>query len=74
VSEGTVIFDWEQARAAWRDRLEADGRFTRVVGFLDAGIDPDAEHTRDERFEFGLDCVLDGLTDKVAALSHRAAR
>ena len=48
-------------QAAWRDRLAADGRFSRVVGFLDAGIDPDAEETRDQRFEFGLDCVLDGI-------------
>jgi AcrR family transcriptional regulator len=64
--------DWEPARAAWRDRLEADGRFTRVVGFLDAGIDPDAEETRDERFEFGLECVLDGLAARVPALARSA--
>jgi AcrR family transcriptional regulator len=65
--------EWERARAAWRDRLAADGRFTHVVRFLDEGIDPDAEQTRDERFEFGLDGVLDGLAQKVAALSHRGA-
>ena len=61
--------DWESARAAWRDRLAADGRFTRVVRFLDAGFDPDAEETRDERFEFGLDCLLDGIAARVPALS-----
>ena len=60
--------EWEPARAAWRDRLAADGRFTRVVRFLDEGFDPDAEETRDERFEFGLDCVLDGIAAKVATL------
>jgi AcrR family transcriptional regulator len=60
--------DWEPARTAWRNRLDADGRFTRVVAFLDAGIDPDAEETRDERFEFGLDCVLNGLAARVPAL------
>ena len=59
---------WEPMRAAWRNRLEADGRFTRVVRFLDAGIDPDAAETRDERFEFGLDCVIDGIAEKIAAL------
>ena len=59
---------WEPMRAAWRNRLEADGRFTRVVRFLDEGIDPDAEETRDERFEFGLDCVIDGIAAKIAAL------
>ena len=30
-------------------------------------LDPDAEETRDERFEFGLDCVLDGIAAKVAS-------
>jgi AcrR family transcriptional regulator len=58
---------WEPMRKEWRDRLAADGRFTRVVRFLDAGIDPDAAETRDERFEFGLDCVIDGLATKVDA-------
>jgi AcrR family transcriptional regulator len=61
--------EWEPVLAAWRDRLAADGRFTRVVRFLDAGFDPDAEQTRDERFEFGLDCVLDGIAARVPALS-----
>jgi hypothetical protein len=60
---------WEPMRDAWRNRLDADGRFTHVVRFLDAGIDPDAEETRDERFEFGLDCVIDGIAEKIAALS-----
>jgi hypothetical protein len=58
--------DWQPARQAWRDRLAADGRFTRVVRFLDENIDPDAEETRDERFEFGLGCVLDGIAARVA--------
>ncbi|HTZ28287.1 MAG TPA: TetR/AcrR family transcriptional regulator C-terminal domain-containing protein [Streptosporangiaceae bacterium] len=59
---------WEPMRNAWRNRLAADGRFRRVVRFLDAGIDPDAAETRDERFEFGLDCVIDGIAAKIAAL------
>jgi AcrR family transcriptional regulator len=61
--------EWEPVLTAWRDRLAADGRFTRVVRFLDAGFDPDAEETRDDRFEFGLDCVLDGIAARVPALS-----
>jgi len=64
--------EWEPARAAWRDRLDADGRFAHVVRFLDAGYDPDAAETRDERFEFGLDCLLDGLAARVPALARRA--
>jgi AcrR family transcriptional regulator len=58
--------EWQPMQAAWRNRLENDGRFTRVVRFLDEGIDPDAAETRDERFEFGLDCVIDGIAAKVA--------
>jgi AcrR family transcriptional regulator len=65
---------WEPMRAAWRNRLAADGRFAHVVRFLDAGIDPDAEETRDERFEFGLDCVIDGIAAKIAALSDGGSR
>jgi AcrR family transcriptional regulator len=66
---GITMEEWEPARIAWRNRLDADGRFARVVRFLDAGIDPDAEETRGERFEFGLDCVIDGIAAKVAELS-----
>ncbi len=66
---GITLDEWEPAQAAWRNRLDADGRFSRVVRFLDEGIDPDAEETRDERFEFGLDCLVDGIAAKVAAVS-----
>ncbi len=63
--------EWEPVLAAWRDRLDADGRFTHVVRFLGEDIDPDAEETRDARFEFGLDCVLDGIAAKLTAISRR---
>ena len=59
---------WAPMRDAWRNRLAADGRFTRVVRFLDADIDPDAAETRDERFDFGLDCVIEGIAARIAAL------
>ena len=64
--------EWQPALAAWRDRLAADGRLPHFVAFLDTDIDPDAEETRDERFEFGLDCVLDGIAAKIAQLTDRA--
>jgi AcrR family transcriptional regulator len=66
---GITPEEWEPARTAWRDRLAADGRFSRVVRFLDARIDPDAAETRDDRFELGLDCVIDGIAAKIAELS-----
>ena len=46
----------------WRDRLDRSGLFVRVVRVFAEGIDPDAAESRDERFEFGLDCLLDGVT------------
>jgi hypothetical protein len=49
----------------WRDRLDRSGLFVRVVRVFDDGIDPDAAETRDERFEFGLDCLLDGVTARL---------
>jgi AcrR family transcriptional regulator len=57
--------------AAWRDRLDAVGRFQHFVRLLDENIDPDAAETRDERFEFGLDRVLDGIAAKIAEISRR---
>jgi AcrR family transcriptional regulator len=46
---------------AWRDRLDRSGMFVRIVRVFDEGIDPDAAETRDERFEFGLNCALTGV-------------
>ena len=33
---------------------------------MDSGVDPDDPATRDERFQFGLDCVLDGIATRLA--------
>lgn len=52
---------------AWRQRLAATGRFEHFLRVLDDNIDPDAEGTRDERFEFGLDCVLAGIAAMLGA-------
>jgi AcrR family transcriptional regulator len=50
---------------AWRERLDRSGMFVRIVRVFDEGVDPDAAETRDERFEFGLDCVLEGVTARL---------
>jgi AcrR family transcriptional regulator len=47
--------------------FEDSGRYPRIKRFLDEGIDPDAPETRDERFEFGLDCLLDGIAARLPA-------
>jgi AcrR family transcriptional regulator len=46
-------------------RVRRSGRYPHLAKILDAGIDPDAPETRDERFEFGLSCLLDGIADRV---------
>lgn len=52
-------------------RIRTSGHFPQMVAMLDEGIDPDSADTRDERFEFGLDCLLDGIA---ARLSRVAAQ
>jgi AcrR family transcriptional regulator len=61
----TDITEMLRERRAWRDRLDATGLFPRFVAFLDTGIDPDAPETMDSRFEFGLDCLLDGIAARL---------
>jgi AcrR family transcriptional regulator len=46
-------------------RIRESGRYPQLVRLLDAGFDPDSPDTRDERFEFGLDCVLDGIAARI---------
>jgi len=62
--------DVEQAladRMAWRDKLAATGLFPALVEMLDNNVDPDAPETMDERFEFGLECLLDGIAARIGA-------
>ncbi len=53
----------------WMGRLDDSGQFERVLRIFREGIDPDAAETRDERFEFGLDCVLDGVAARLGIAS-----
>ena len=54
-------------------RIRTSGRFPQMVAMLDEGVDPDAAETRDERFEFGLDCLLDGIAARLPQLAAPAA-
>jgi AcrR family transcriptional regulator len=47
------------------NRLRATGRYPNFLRIFDQGIDPDAAATRDARFEFGLDCLLDGIAARL---------
>jgi AcrR family transcriptional regulator len=58
---GMAECDVAEMSAEFDRRVHSAGRYPHLVKILDAGIDPDAAETRDERFEFGLSCVLDGI-------------
>ncbi|MDR0345416.1 MAG: TetR/AcrR family transcriptional regulator [Nocardiopsaceae bacterium] len=49
------------------DRVRATGRFPHLAALIADGIDPDSPDTRDERFEFGLTCLLDGFAARLPA-------
>ena len=51
-------------------RIRATGRYPHMAALIASGVDPDAPETRNERFEFGLDCLLDGIE---ARLPHPTA-
>ena len=51
----------------YRAWFAASGDYPRIVALMDSGVDPDDPATRDERFQFGLDCVLDGIAAGLAA-------
>jgi AcrR family transcriptional regulator len=40
-------------------------RYPNIQRMMEAHVDPDAAETRDERFEFGLDCLLDGIAARL---------
>ena len=64
------IANWMAER---RERLVASGRFPHFVRLIDDGVDPDAAQTRDERFEFGLDSLIDGIAARIGGPPHPPA-
>jgi AcrR family transcriptional regulator len=47
-------------------QLVKTGQYPRLAKILDADFDPDDPETRDERFEFGLSIVLDGIAARLS--------
>jgi AcrR family transcriptional regulator len=69
-AEAESGIDVDQARSdrnAWRDRLASTGLFPNFVELLDANVDPDALETMEDRFEFGLECLLDGIAARISS-------
>jgi AcrR family transcriptional regulator len=56
----------EATRERYRDWFAASGQYPRIAHLMESGIDPDDPETRDERFEFGLNVLLEGI----AGLAH----
>lgn len=52
--------------------LKGTGRFPHFVRMFEEGIDPDAPETRDERFEFGLQCLLDGVAARLPGAASQS--
>ena len=55
----------DEAFAEFERQVHASGRYPHLAKLLEEDIDPDAPETRDERFEFGLTCVLDGIAVRI---------
>jgi len=51
----------------FRSWFEASGRYPHIARLMEAGVDPDDPNTREQRFQFSLDCVLDGIAARLAA-------
>jgi AcrR family transcriptional regulator len=54
-----------QQLSEFERRIRASGRYPHIAKILDAGFDPDAPEARDDRFEFGLGCVIDGIAARI---------
>jgi AcrR family transcriptional regulator len=48
-------------RDEYARQIRDSGHYPHLAKLVDEDFDPDAPETRDERFEFGLGCVLDGI-------------
>jgi AcrR family transcriptional regulator len=51
--------------AEYGHRVRESGQYPHLARMLEARVDPDSPLTRDERFEFGLDCVLEGIAARL---------
>ncbi len=57
----------QRVLAEFTERVRVSGRYPRLLAMLDDRHDPDAAETRDARFEFGLECLLDGIAAHLPA-------
>ncbi len=67
---GLTADEIQAERERYRKWFETIGPYPRIAHLLESGVDPDDPQTRDERFDFGLNCLLDGIAAQLPA--HRA--
>jgi AcrR family transcriptional regulator len=64
---GRTEEELDAERERYRDWFRTSGQYPQIARLMESGIDPDDPATRDERFEFGLDVLLDGIAAQVHA-------
>jgi AcrR family transcriptional regulator len=64
---GRTSEELDAERERYRDWFRASGQYPQIARLIESGIDPDDPATRDERFEFGLDVLLDGIAAQLHA-------
>ena len=52
-------------RGEFTRRFVESGQYPHIARFAEDDVDPDSPQTRDERFEFGLECLLDGIAARL---------
>jgi AcrR family transcriptional regulator len=57
----------EALHRRFREWFSTAGDFPHIAKLMESGVDPDDPDTREERFQFSLDCVLDGIAARLAA-------
>ncbi|MFG1791837.1 TetR/AcrR family transcriptional regulator [Nocardia sp. NPDC049149] len=62
---GLTEVEWQQAVAPYLHEVLAGGEYPEFGRRVRDAVDPDA----DQRFEFGLNCVLDGIAARAAGIS-----
>ena len=64
---GRTEEELDAERERYLDWFRASGQYPQIARLVESGIDPDDPATRDERFEFGLDVLLDGIAAQIHA-------
>jgi len=62
---GMTEAEIDESIAEFGRRIRESGRYPHLTRILESGVDPDSPETRDERFEFGVDCMLDGIAARL---------